>query len=35
VGRDGTYDVTVRNASGVVATFVGKSKEIAGGLYEA
>lgn len=33
-GRDGTYDVTVRNASGVVATFVGKSKEIRGSLYE-
>ena len=33
-GRDGTYDVTVRNAAGVVATFVGKSKEIRGTLYD-
>ncbi|HEU4511726.1 MAG TPA: hydroxyphenylacetyl-CoA thioesterase PaaI [Nocardioidaceae bacterium] len=33
-GRDGTYDVTVRNAAGVVAEFVGKSKEIRGSLYE-
>jgi acyl-CoA thioesterase len=34
-GRDGTYDVTVRNAAGVVATFVGMSKEIRGSLYDA
>jgi acyl-CoA thioesterase len=33
-GRDGTYDVTVRNADGVVARFVGNSKEIRGSLYE-
>ncbi|HEX5771693.1 MAG TPA: hydroxyphenylacetyl-CoA thioesterase PaaI [Nocardioidaceae bacterium] len=33
-GRDGTYDVTVRAAAGVVAEFVGKSKEIRGPLYE-
>ena len=33
-GRDGTYDVVVRNAEGVVAEFVGKSKEIRGSLYE-
>ena len=33
-GRDGTYDVTVRAAAGVVAEFVGKSKEIRGSLYE-
>ena len=33
-GREGTYDVTVRNASGVVAAFVGKSKEVRGSLYE-
>lgn len=33
-GRDGVYDVTVRNASGVVATFVGRSKEIRGTLFE-
>lgn len=33
-GREGRYDVTVRNASGVVATFVGNSKEIPGSLYE-
>jgi acyl-CoA thioesterase len=33
-GRDGTYDVTVGNRSGVVATFVGKSKETRGVLYE-
>lgn len=33
-GRDGVYDVTVRNAEGVVATFVGKSKEIQGCLFE-
>lgn len=33
-GRDGTYDVEVRNAEGVVATFLGRSKEIRGVLYE-
>ena len=33
-GRDGTYDVTVRNAAGVVAEFVGKSKELRGALFE-
>lgn len=33
-GRDGTYDVAVRNDAGVVATFVGKSKEIRGTLYD-
>lgn len=33
-GRDGTYDVTVRNAAGVVAEFVGKSKELRGSLFE-
>jgi acyl-CoA thioesterase len=33
-GRDGVYDVVVRNASGVVAEFVGRSKEIRGSLYE-
>ncbi|GAB2738654.1 hydroxyphenylacetyl-CoA thioesterase PaaI [Nocardioides pakistanensis] len=33
-GRDGTYDVEVCNAAGVVATFVGRSKEIRGVLYE-
>jgi acyl-CoA thioesterase len=33
-GRDGVYDVVVRNADGVVAEFVGKSKEIRGSLYE-
>jgi acyl-CoA thioesterase len=33
-GRDGTYDVVVRNGAGVVAQFVGKSKEIRGSLYE-
>ena len=33
-GRDGTYAVTVRNATGVVAEFVGKSKELRGSLYE-
>jgi acyl-CoA thioesterase len=35
-GRDGTYDVTVGNGDGVVvATFVGRSKEIGGVLFEA
>lgn len=33
-GRDGTYEVTVRNAAGVVAEFVGESKEIRGSLYD-
>lgn len=33
-GRDGTYEVTVRNADGVVAEFVGESKEIRGSLYD-
>lgn len=33
-GRDGVYDVEVRNAAGVVARFVGRSKEIRGSLYE-
>jgi len=35
-GRDGTYDISVSNAAGtVVATFVGRSKEIGGTLFEA
>jgi acyl-CoA thioesterase len=33
-GRDGVYDVVVRNAEGVVAQFLGRSKEIRGVLYE-
>jgi acyl-CoA thioesterase len=36
-GRDGVYDVTVRSADPdrpVVATFVGRSKEIRGTLFE-
>ena len=34
-GRDGTYDISVSNADGtVVATFVGRSKEIGGTLFE-
>jgi len=33
-GRDGVYDVVVHNRDGVVAQFVGKSKEIRGSLYE-
>jgi acyl-CoA thioesterase len=33
-GRDGTYDVAVRNATGVVARFVGSSREIRGRLFE-
>jgi len=34
--RDGTYDISVSNAAGtVVATFVGRSKEIGGTLFEA
>jgi len=35
-GRDGTYDISVSNAAGtVVATFVGRSKETGGTLFEA
>ena len=35
-GRDGTYDISVSTAAGtVVATFVGRSKEIGGTLFEA
>ena len=33
-GRDGTYDVTVTVGDEVVATFVGRSKEIGGTLYD-
>jgi acyl-CoA thioesterase len=33
-GRDGVYDVVVRNEGGVVAEFWGRSKEIRGVLYE-
>lgn len=33
-GRDGTYDVTVRNGTGVVAEFVGRSREIRGVLFD-
>ena len=33
-GRDGTYDVEVRNATGVVARFVGRSREVRGTLFE-
>lgn len=33
-GRDGTYDVTVRNGDMVVAAFVGRSKEIRGSFFE-
>ncbi len=33
-GRDGVYDVTVRNGDAVVAVFVGRSKEIRGTLFE-
>ena len=32
-GRDGTYDVTVRSPTGVVAEFVGRSREIRGTLF--
>jgi acyl-CoA thioesterase len=32
-GRDGVYDVTVRRDDTVVATFVGRSKEIRGTLF--
>ncbi len=33
-GRDGVYDVSVTVGGEVVATFVGRSKEIGGTLYE-
>jgi acyl-CoA thioesterase len=33
-GREGVYDVVVRNEGGVVAEFLGRSKEIRGALYE-
>jgi acyl-CoA thioesterase len=33
-GRDGTYDVTVTNGTGVVARFVGHSKEIRGTFFD-
>lgn len=33
-GRDGTYDVTVTAGETVVATFVGRSREIGGSLGE-
>jgi acyl-CoA thioesterase len=33
-GRDGTYDVTVRNGHAVVAEFVGRSREIRGSFFE-
>ncbi len=34
-GRDGTYEISVGNAEGtLVATFVGRSKEIGGSLFE-
>ena len=32
-GRDGTYDVTVTAGETVVATFVGRSREIGGALW--
>lgn len=32
-GRDGTYDVTVTAGERVVATFVGRSREIGGALW--
>jgi acyl-CoA thioesterase len=35
-GRDGTYDISVSTPDGtVVATFVGRSKEIGGSLFDA
>jgi len=34
-GRDGVYDVTVTAGETVVATFVGRSKEIGGSFWEA
>ncbi len=33
-GRDGVYDVVVRTEGGVVAEFVGRSKEIRGSFFE-
>lgn len=33
-GRDGTYDVEVRGPEGVVARFVGRSREVRGTLFE-
>jgi acyl-CoA thioesterase len=33
-GRDGVYDVVVTRASEVVATFVGRSREIGGTLFD-
>ena len=33
-GRDGTYDVSVRTVDAVVATFVGRSKEIRGTFFD-
>jgi acyl-CoA thioesterase len=33
-GRDGVYDVVVRNGEGVIAQFLGRSKETRGALYE-
>src|SRR6476661_8138840 len=33
-GRDGVYDVSVTVGDAVVATFVGRSKEIGGTLFE-
>ena len=36
LGRDGTYDISVSTPDGtVVATFVGRSKEIGGTLFDA
>ena len=34
-GRDGVYEVTVTSGETVVATFVGRSKEIGGAFWEA
>jgi acyl-CoA thioesterase len=34
-GRDGTYDVTVTVGETVVATFVGRSREVGGAFWEA
>jgi acyl-CoA thioesterase len=34
VGREGTYDVTVRNGDAVVAEFTGRSKEVRGSFFE-
>ena len=33
-GRDGVYDVTVRNGETVVARFVGHSKEVRGSFFD-